>query len=54
MNDTLKSILLYLLVALYAPITIVRVSVASLLLVDLWATKVISKWLKEVDKEIEQ
>jgi len=48
----LKLILLYTGTLAHLPFTLVRVVVASTLLVDLWCDKTINKWLKEVEKEL--
>jgi len=45
----LKLILLYTATLAYLPFTLVRVVVASTLLVDLWCGKTINKFLKEVE-----
>jgi hypothetical protein len=48
----LKKILLYTGALLHLPFTLVRVVVASTLLVDLWCDKIINNWLNEVEKEL--
>ena len=48
----LKLILLYTGALAHLPFTLVRVVVASTLLVDLWCDRTINKWLNEVEKEL--
>jgi hypothetical protein len=48
----LKKILLYTGALLHLPFTLVRVVVASTLLVDLWCDNIINNWLNEVEKEL--
>lgn len=50
----LNKILLYTLTILHSPFTIVRVFVATVIMVDLWCDKTINNYLKGVEKEIEE
>jgi hypothetical protein len=49
---TFKKILLYVGAIAHLPFTLVRVVVASTLLIDLWCDKTINGWLKQVENEL--
>ena len=46
--------LLYALTILHSPLTLVRVFVATVIMIDLWCDKTINDYLKGVEKEIEE
>lgn len=46
--------LLYTLTILHSPLTLVRVFVATVIMIDLWCDKTINDYLKGVEKEIEE
>jgi|TARA_B110000858_G_scaffold5698_1_gene6404 hypothetical protein len=46
--------LLYTLTLLHTPFTLIRVVVASVLLIDLWCDKIINEYINGVEKEDEQ
>tara|TARA_R110002049_G_scaffold230109_4_gene402274 strand:- start:459 stop:626 length:168 start_codon:yes stop_codon:yes gene_type:complete len=48
----IKKILLYVGALLHMPFTLVRVAVATTLLIDLWCDKVINGWLEQVENEL--
>ncbi len=50
----LNKFLLYTLTLLHTPFTLIRVVVASVLLIDLWCDKIINEYLNGVEKEIEE
>ena len=48
----IKKILLYVGTLLHLPFTLVRVVVATTLLIDLWCDKTINVWLEQVENEL--
>ena len=50
---TIKKILLYTFTLLHLPFTLIRVVIATTLILDLWCDKTIKNWMDEVGKELE-
>lgn len=50
----LSKILLYILTILHTPFTLVRVFVATVIMIDLWCDKTINNYLNGVEKEIKK